>query len=247
MSQETKDYWRGLIVDNNNYTDDEMIGILDYCYDDTVLCGLLLEPILKHIDIRLQPTDNERRLNQILFRAKAKMYEAKMYNWGIHVDAEKFDLFEKYWFRAKKRYIEAANKKLNVFEDGVFKYEKFVQLLERNDLIRNWPHTKTGRFSSGKETLQNYKAVKDIQLLRETLRINGADKLLGYNRGKDGVSREKLNWFGAITGRATPSTSKYPFNSPRWTREFIKPPKNYVLCLCRLQGSRTKYNGEAIQ
>ena len=228
MSGDEKNHWRELIINNETYTDKEWVGILDYCYSDTVLCGMLLEPTLRHIEIRLQKTDHEKRLNQILFRARAKAYEAKIYNWGIHVDAKKFDQFEKYWPQAKCKYINAVNEKLDVFESGVFKYEKFVQLLIRNNLSRNWPRTATGRYSSKKETLDNYKSNPDIKQLREALRINGSDKLLGFNRGKDGVSREWLKWFHAISGRATPSTSKYPFNSPRWTREFIKPPEGQV-------------------
>ena len=228
MSDEQKDLWRKTIINNKSYTDKEFKGILRYCRKDTVLCGKILKPTFDHIDLRLRPTDNETRINQIFFRGKAKSYEAKMYNWGIHVDVPLVKSFLEKWPKAKENFIKEKDKQINCFENGTFKQEKFKDLLIRNNLINVWPTTATGKPKSDKGTLGKYKANKDIQILREMLRINSSDKLLGYNLGKDFVSRERVNWFSTITGRTAPSTSKFPFNSPRWTREFIKPPKDYV-------------------
>ena len=48
-------------------------------------------------------------------------------------------------------------------------------------------------------------------------------KLSNFTIGEDGKARTRINMFGATTGRAQPSSSKYPFGGPKWVRNFIKP------------------------
>ena len=48
-------------------------------------------------------------------------------------------------------------------------------------------------------------------------------KLTSYTPGNDGRVRTSFNMFGTITGRASPSSAKYPFSASKWARNFIKP------------------------
>ena len=229
MSYEEKELNRKLIMDREFYTKTQMNKILKYCEEDTVLTGALLEPTLDAMKLRLQPEENDRRLQQIFLRGKAKSYEAILYHNGICIDNDKMELFEKHWPEAKKKVIETLNEKIDVYEDGVFKMEKFEDLLHRNDLFDKWTRTPKGAIKVDEPTLSRFKEnYKDIKILREIRRINDSDKLLGYNVGNDGRTRTPWNIFSTVTGRSAPSTSKCPFNSPRWTREFIKPPEGFV-------------------
>ena len=57
-------------------------------------------------------------------------------------------------------------------------------------------------------------------------------KLTTYDPGIDFKVRTSLNMFGTVTGRKTPSSSKYPFNASEWARNFIKPSYgNYLVYL----------------
>ena len=48
-------------------------------------------------------------------------------------------------------------------------------------------------------------------------------KLTSYAPGYDGRVRTSINMFGTVTGRASPSSAKYPFSASKWARNFIKP------------------------
>ena len=229
ISDKEKEFFRKLIVNNKTYTDNEFKSIVDYCAKDTVLCGMLLKPTLDHIDLRLKETPPDVRLNQMFLRGYQKALEAKLYNWGINVDLEQYEKFNKYWPRAKQRYLERKNKLIDVYdENGTFKKEKFEKLLERNKLHKIWPRTSKGSLKTTDKILANYKQYKDIQILRETKRLCDSDKLKGYNIGSDGRSRSPVKMFRTVTGRCAWSSSTYPFGSARWTREFIKPPAGYM-------------------
>ena len=229
MTEEEKEANRKLIMDREDYTETQMKKILKYCEDDTRLTGALLMPTLNAMKNRLQKEENDRRLQQIFLRGKAKSYEAVLYHNGICIDNHKMDLFEKYWPEAKKKVIETLNEKIDVYADGVFKMDKFEELLHRIGLFDIWPRTPKGSLRVDETALSRFKEnYVQIKTLREMRRINDSDKLLGYNVGPDGRTRTPWNIFSTVTGRSAPSTSKCPFNSPRWTREFIKPPEGFV-------------------
>ena len=106
-----------------------------------------------------------------------------------------------------------------------------------NEFIKNlglqevWPQTKSGKFSTSKETLEKFKDVhSNIRLFREVKRTIESDRLTGFCVGNDGRSRGMQRFYSTITGRAAASSRDNPFNAPRWVRGFIKAPSGYVLC-----------------
>ena len=57
-------------------------------------------------------------------------------------------------------------------------------------------------------------------------------KLTAYTPGNDGRTRTSFNMFGTVTGRTSPSSSKYVFSASKWARNFIKPGLgNYLVYL----------------
>jgi len=119
--------------------------------------------------------------------------------------------------------IRKYNKGLNVFtEDLKFNHEKFNELINKNKLY-NWPRLKTGNYTTNKKVVKNFLHIPDIAKLNEIRTFLNMTKLTNYEPGHDGRARTSLFMFGTVTGRSTPSTAKYVFNSSKWARNFIKP------------------------
>ena len=223
MSEEQKEHFRDLIIHQTEYSDREMQQILDYCKADVVVTGKLLPLVLNHIELRLSKAEHETRLQQILFRGRVKTAEAQVIHSGICCDNERINLFNKYWPEAKENFIKEQDKTLNCFDNGVFKYNKFVELIHKNKLEKSWPKTPKGNFKSDEKTLKNFEDNADIDKLRLLIKLNGSGKMLGYCVGDDGRSRTPLYWLSTVTGRTAASSSKYPFGPSKWVRELLKP------------------------
>ena len=62
--------------------------------------------------------------------------------------------------------------------------------------------------------------------------LQNMTKLTAYTPGNDGRTRTSFNMFGTVTGRTSPSSSKYVFSASKWARNFIKPGLgNYLVYL----------------
>ena len=227
-SEEEKELWRDLIINQTNYTDKELRGIVRYCRADVIMTGKLLPLILKHIEIRLSYAEHETRLMQILLRGRGKLLESQVIHYGIAVDNDKLNLFNEHWPQAKENFIKKQDKGLNCFEDGVFKQEKFKALIIKNNLFDKFPRTAKGNLKSDEKTLELYDSYPDLNKLRKLRKIAGSGKMLGYNIGPDNRSRTELHWFSTVTGRTAASSSKYPFGPSKWVRELIKPPTGFT-------------------
>ena len=143
MSDEEKDANRDKIINNTNYTEKQLVEILDYCEKDTHLTEALLEPTLLAMEHRLQPTTNEIRLGQILLRGRQKGLEAHLVFNGISVDNELMDTYNKHWPKAKRQFLEKLNKQINVYEDGKFKQINF------ENLYRPWINPSMAKDTNG--------------------------------------------------------------------------------------------------
>ena len=228
ISEEQKEHFRDLIIHQTEYSDREMQQILEYCKSDVVVTGKLLQPVLDHMEIRLSRAEHETRIQQILFRGRVKTAEAQVIHSGICCDNEKLNLFNKYWPEAKENFVKEQDKNLNCFEDGVFKYDKFVELIHKNKLEKPWPKTPKGNFKSDEKTLKRFEYIADMDKLRLLIKLNGSGKMLGYCVGDDGRSRTPLNWFSTVSGRTAASSSKYPFGPSKWVRELLKPKDGFT-------------------
>ena len=228
ISEEQKEHFRDLIIHQTEYSDRDMQQILDYCKSDVVVTGKLLRPVLDHMELRLSKAAHETRLLQIMFRGIVKTREAQVIHAGICCDNEKLNRFNKYWPEAKENFIADQDKDLDCFEDGVFKQDKLIKLIHKNNLEKRWPKTPKGNYKADEKTLKRFEDNPAIDKLRLLIKLNGSGKMLGYCVGDDGRSRTPLNWFGTVTGRTAASSSKYPFGPSKWVRELLKPADGYT-------------------
>ena len=121
--------------------------------------------------------------------------------------------------------INEFNKKIDLFEDGKLKYEKFEKLIRRLGFLDTWPRNfKNNKLSMNKKTIEDrYSHIPELQLFLELQKLNRMTLLSGSNIGEDGRSRTSLFMFKTKTGRCAPSTALYPFSASKWARNFMKP------------------------
>ena len=209
------------------YTNTEQKQILDYCQSDTeVLRQVFIKQVLD-IETKLNlKTDEhfERELWQIQNRGYAVGCVSLVERNGIPVDMKLISLFNETWPKVKDNLIRKINDDINVFTDDlVFNHKKFNELIIKNNLHHRWPRMKTGNFTTNKKVIKNHLDCEDIKKFNEIRTFQNMTKLSSYSPGYDGRVRTSLNMFGTVTGRATPSSSRYPFSASKWARNFIKP------------------------
>ena len=209
------------------YNLEEQKQILDYCQSDTeVLRQIFIKQVIDIEDKLKLKTDEdfEAELWRILNRGYAVGCVARVEQNGIPVDTRLISYFNNNWNNVKHKLIENINKDIKVFtEDHKFNFQKFNELVIRNGLSHKWPRMKTGNFTTNSKVLKQNLHIPDIKKLNEIRTLQNMTKLSSYEPGKDGRVRTSLFMFGTVTGRTSPSTSKYPFNASKWARNFIKP------------------------
>ena len=208
------------------YSDKERKQILKYCKSDTEVLRKIFVKQAEDIEEKnnlITEEDFERELWQIQNRGYAMACVAQVERNGIPLDVGLVNKFNTYWPLVKNNLIRRYNKGLDVFtEDLKFNHEKFNELINKNKLY-NWPRLKTGNYTTNKKVVKNFLHIPDIAKLNEIRTFLNMTKLTNYEPGHDGRARTSLFMFGTVTGRATPSTAKYVFNSSKWARNFIRP------------------------
>ena len=215
-----------------SYTDDERKKILDYCTADTEVLRQVFIKQVEDIEEKngLKNTeDYERELWQVQNRGYAVACVSQVERNGIPIDNKLVDKFNRYWPLVKTNLIREVNKELGVFTDDLkFNNVKFEELIKKNRLV-NWPRLKSGSLSTAKSVIKKYLKVADIKKLDEIRTLQNMTKLTSYTPSEDGKVRTSFFMFGTVTGRASPSSSKYPFNASKWARNFIKPSLGNIL------------------
>ena len=134
-------------------------------------------------------------------------------------------LFRDYWPKVKDTIITKINKRLNVYrEDLSFSNELFKGLVARAGLKNSWPVLKSGYYSRNDKVVEKFEDHHPlIKEYRQLSKLLNTTKLSFYLTGNDGRVRARLNMFGTLTSRCSPSSSKYPLGASKWARNFIKP------------------------
>ena len=218
------------------YTLTEQKQILDYCQSDTEVLRQVFIAQVEDIETRLKLETDEDfsdELWRIMNRGYAVGCVSLVERNGIPVDVQLINKFNDNWNAVKDRLIRKVNKDIDVFTDDLkFNHKKFNELIIRNGLDARWPRMKSGNFTTNKAKLKDHLDVDDIRKLNEIRTFQNMTKLTTYDPGIDGRVRTSINMFGTVTGRATPSSAKYPFNASKWARNFIKPSYgNYLVYL----------------
>ena len=210
-----------------DYTLTEQKQILDYCQSDTeILRQLFMKQVLDietKLDLKTEE-DFERELWQIQNRGYAIGCVSLVERNGIPVDTKLISMFNEAWPKVKDNLIRKINKDIDVFTDDlVFNHKKFDELIIRNKLTHRWQRMKSGHFTTNKKVIKNHLDNEDIKKFNEIRTFQNMTKLTSYSPGQDGRVRTSINMFGTVTGRASPSSARYPFSASKWARNFIKP------------------------
>ena len=209
------------------YTVKEQKEILDYCQSDAeILRQLFIKQVLD-IETKLNlktEEEFETELWQILNRGYAIGCVSLVERNGIPVDTKLISRFNEAWPKVKDNLIRKINEEIDVFTDDlVFNHKKFDNLIIRNNLHGKWQRMKSGHFTTNKKVIKNNLDCEDIKKFNEIRTFQNMTKLTSYAPGYDGRVRTSINMFGTVTGRASPSSARYPFSASKWARNFIKP------------------------
>jgi|TARA_R100000700_G_C3170225_1_gene144854 DNA polymerase I-like protein with 3'-5' exonuclease and polymerase domains len=209
------------------YTQEEQKQILEYCQSDTEVLRQVFIKQVEDIEDKCNLKTEEQfetELWQILNRGYAIGCVSLVERNGIPVDVSLINRFNETWPKVKNILIEKFNKEINVFnEDLTFSHAKFDEMIKRNNLDRKWPRMKSGHFTTNKKYIKQNLHIDDLNKFNEIRTFQNMTKLTSYTPGLDGRCRTSFNMFGTITGRASPSSAKYPFSASKWARNFIKP------------------------
>ena len=216
---------RNMILSEGPWTKDQREAILDYCQQDVVALGPLLEAIIN------QNPWTELRLNQALLRGRYMKAVGFMQHNGVPIDLSLLDSLNANWDAIKTQLITSVDAQYGVYVEGSFKEALFESYLARESIP--WPRLDSGRLALDRNTFSNmskrYPIVQPLHELRKTL---GELKLNKLAVGRDGRNRTLLSPFAAKTGRNQPSTTKFVFGPAKWIRGLIKPTDGMALAYC---------------
>tara|TARA_R110000744_G_scaffold111958_1_gene210150 strand:- start:528 stop:2390 length:1863 start_codon:yes stop_codon:yes gene_type:complete len=209
------------------YDSKDQKRIMDYCQSDVEATAQLFISQAQDIEVKNHLTKEtfEQELWQICFRGYVQGCVAQIERNGIPVDNYRVSLFRDYWPKVKDTIITKINKRLNVYrEDLSFSNELFKGLVARAGLKNSWPVLKSGYYSRNDKVVEKFEDHHPlIKEYRQLSKLLNTTKLSFYLTGNDGRVRARLNMFGTLTSRCSPSSSKYPLGASKWARNFIKP------------------------
>jgi DNA polymerase-1 len=222
---EEKDSMRNLILSGGPWSKPQRSAILDYCQQDVVALGPLLNAMLRNAPW------SELQFNQALLRGRYMKAVGAMQHRGIPIDLGMLDKLDANWEKIKLNLIENVDAQYCVYVDGRFKEALFQSYLAREGIP--WPRLDSGRLALDRNTFSNmskrYPTVQPLHELRKTL---GEFKLNNLAVGRDGRNRTLLSPLAAKTGRNQPSTTKFIFGPAKWIRGLIKPTEGSALAYC---------------
>ena len=230
-SQEEKNRYRDMCINQNKWSNAEQDGIINYCLDDVLMNETVFYGIVEDLE-KICGDDYEVLLEQAMARGQSMACVAKAQKNGIPMDTTAVQDFNSYWEDVKDSVIQRFNKDLNLWdENSKFSNVKFYTLVEKLDLLSEWPHTPRGKLKTNNSTFELFADVfPEIKKIKRIFNLLNSTKLAEYIMSEDGRYRPYggFKMFGTHTGRCAPS-SKWVFGTAKWGRNFMKPSFGNVL------------------
>jgi DNA polymerase I len=214
LAAEEKDRLRLLVLRGGPWSESERREILDYCATDTDPLERLLSAMLPRID-----------LPRALLRGRYMAAAAAMEFNGTPIDVPTLLLLREYWAEIQDDLIRELDD-YGIYDGRTFKTDRWADFLRRHNIP--WPLLETGNLDlSDKVFRQMAKSCPLVSPYRE-LRHSLSDlRLNDLAVGHDGRNRTILSAFGALSGRNTPSNTRFIFGPSVWLRGLIRPPPGY--------------------
>ena len=212
-----KECMRRLILDQQQWTDEEKRKILDYCSSDVTGTVALFSKMVPSID-----------WPRALLRGRYMKAVARMERTGVPIDAALHRRMVANWDDLKIDLIASVDVDFGVYDGTTFKADRFADFLSARRIA--WPKHPTGAMKLDDDTFREqtrrWPELQGLYELRVTL---GRLRLTDLEVGSDSRNRCLLSPFRAETGRNQPSTTKFIFGPARWLRGLIRPPQGYGL------------------
>ena len=229
ITEAQKEIYRDLIITKYpNYSAAEKEKIIEYNISDVEENASLFIAQCKQYETK--DKNFKRIVSQAIFHGKSQGVIARIERNGIPINYELYQDMEKHFPEIKAQEIKELQESCDIYVEDKWNQKKFAAFLEKENLLKNWPSTKTGQPAKDDRTLYRYSSqYPKIQQIRDSKFIIEAKNLKGYQVGEDKRSRASLNLFGQITGRTNVSTAVNPFGAPRRMRNIIGTDDNHYL------------------
>jgi DNA polymerase I len=217
---EQKDYWRKVILENEEYTEEQWRGIEWYNRSDGDATIALLNVMAPTID-----------WPHALFRGRYMATVARMERVGLPVDRDRLITFVEHWDPLKLHFIRRDDE-FGLYDGLEFDFARLWNLIDARGW--DWPRTPNGQLEVKNKTLreqaQRYPELRKLVRLREHIAELRINKLVN-TVGPDGFSRCPLLPFWTNTGRNQPSARDKMFlpGLPAWLHGLIKPLPGYAI------------------
>ncbi len=217
ISGADKERFRSIAMQGGPRNPEEALALVDYCQTDVDALYELL-PAMK----------NEIGWPHALFRGGYQRDVARIENAGVPVDRMLAVELEERWEDIRLRLIEKVDADYHVYQDGVFKQNRFASFLSRNKIP--WPRNENGSLSLDGDTFKEQArfrpSLEPLHQLRSSL---GQLRKGVVPIGCDQRNRCSLFPMATKTGRHAPSTTKFIFARSAWQRHLVTPPPGYAL------------------
>jgi DNA polymerase I len=211
-----KDALRRRILAGGPYNAEERTAILDYCATDVYALQQLM-PRMFGVATDVRPA---------LLRGRYTKAVAHAEHNGVPVDAPLYTEFAARWTDLQHKIIDRAN--VPVYDGRTFKAARFADWIAHQDC--SWPTLPSGALALDDDTFREMAArCPVVEPLRQVRQMLGQLRKPDLAVGADGRNRVLLSPFGTITGRNTPSNSRFIFGLPSWMRGLIRPEPGRAL------------------
>ena len=215
IAAEEKERLRLLCLRGGPWSESERQEILDYCATDTIPMEQLLSAMLPNID-----------LPRALLRGRYMAAAAAMEWNGVPIDVPTLQLLREYWDDIQDDLIREIDV-YGIYDGRSFKTDRWINLLNHHNIP--WPlNEDTGSLDLEDDTFrQMAKSHPIVSPYRELRHALSSLRLNDLAVGQDGRNRTILSAFRALSGRNTPSNTRFIFGPSVWLRGLIKPPPGY--------------------
>lgn len=206
-----KEGMRNLAMRGGPFTATERRALLDYCQSDVDALAMLFARIQPQID-----------MPRAILRGRYTVAAARIEHVGVPIDVPVLHSFQEHWSDLQDHLIHKIDMDYGVYDGRTFKSDRFAELLANRNVP--WPQLESGRLALDDETFRvmvsAYSWLEPLRQLRQALAMLRPTSL---TVGRDQRNRCLLSIFGAVTGRNTPSNTKFIFGAPSWLRGLIRP------------------------
>jgi DNA polymerase I len=209
------------------YTSEQWAAIKAYNWADTLALAQLLPRMLPAILAR--PNGWALALLRGYFSAHAI---SDIEHRGIPIDVTNWRRIEEHRLALRAILTDRCNELFDLYVDGSWNNQKFVEFLLRNDIPwptypDNTPILRDATFSEMSDVYgELYPQISEVRQFRQTLAQLRESKLFV---GADSRNRYMLGQFVAATGRNAPNAGKYIFGQPSYMRHLVQAERGRAL------------------